>query len=127
MVHAQGGGPVAADGVQAHQVTVGAFMQWIVAQQALGATDRSLVVAFLLLQFDEPLQRIKHGLAQAIALGQYPLVVATGKQVSPVQLPSRLQSMTGPTTIPGPVRLRQRLLEIPYIQRPGSLRRTRLP
>jgi hypothetical protein len=62
---------------------VGLLVQRVVAHQVLGVRDRR---AWLVLAFQElcqAFQRLAKSLAQALAFGHDPVVVATGQQLTP--------------------------------------------
>jgi hypothetical protein len=84
VVDAQGAGTIAARVVQAHELAAGRLAQRIALEQALGVAQRLRVVAALLEQRGEALERVQVQRAYALALRDQPLVVGTLDEVARV-------------------------------------------
>jgi hypothetical protein len=65
--------------VEAHQVTIGGLVQWIVLQQALRVGDGSAVLALFLKQQNQSLKGVAVGLMVPLAQGKDPIVVTVGQ------------------------------------------------
>jgi hypothetical protein len=119
MIGAQGGSAVAADGIEAHQVAIGRLVQWVVSEQALGGADGCRVIALPFQQHDELLQRPEKCLAQAFALRQNPLVIATGQQIAAVERYSLLARCPSSNRTPDLFCLGKHTFEIGHVECPG--------
>ena len=116
VIDAQRGRAVAVDRVEAHEVAVGGFMQGVVAQQALGVVDGAAVVAALLEQQDQLLQRVEEAFRQPGAFEQQPVVVAARQQVAAVGRDRAFQRSQARAAL-GTGGFGQRSLELGDIQR----------
>jgi len=76
VVGAEGARPVPAGVVQAHEQAVGPLMQRVVPQQPFGSGDRRLGITFCGALFGNLGECVEEPLAEPVAFGEQPLVVA---------------------------------------------------
>ena len=95
MVGAQGAGAVALEGVEVHEAPGGGFVQRVEAQDGPGVGDGGIIVAAVLEEPGETFQGAEMGLAEALAVGQDPVVVTTGEQVALVEVCGLCQGLAG--------------------------------
>jgi len=120
-------GAIAGQRVQAHQPPMGCLVQWIRAEQALGARDGGREVLRFLQALRQPLGGRQGGLVQPFADGGDPIIVAIGEQVAGIGRDGCAQRRALGRRVAG-LRggrgARQRRLEFRHVQRD---RRVRLP
>jgi hypothetical protein len=110
--------------VEAHQSPARSLVEGVVIQKPPRPGDRSPIVAPELQQLGEPLGPSDEDLAQPIALGRDPVVVAVGKQIARVeaecvlQRPAFIGLLPG---LPGHFGSRDPLLELGHVERGGSV------
>jgi hypothetical protein len=75
MVETQGASAIPIEGVEAHQMLVGAFTQGILAQEALSIANRSGVVALRFVQLGQRLQGMGITFFQPCPCGKRPFLV----------------------------------------------------
>jgi hypothetical protein len=125
VVDAQRCDSVATQGIQAHELPVARLVQGVLAEELLGCRDRGVIVTLLFQERDQAFSSLEKQLAPVITFRQNPLLVATGQQVTAIQVHHLLECLPHRGCVLDPFRLLcpdQCLFNLLDIKGPGGIR-----